>query len=178
MRVFVAIGVEEQMRNLLLHQQQRIRRASVSGKFTSVSNFHLTLEFIGEITIQDLPRIIEALAGVVSSGFNVTCDSLGKFDRAGRQIWWVGIQRNRELNQLQQSVRSQLRLHSVHTDAGTYIPHITLAREVRVPTAIAEKLIRTPITPFSFTVDRLYLMESTRHNGVLIYKSMYELLLN
>ena len=174
MRVFVAIGLDNQTRKFLVHHQNRISCVSSTGKLTQPENFHLTFEFIGEVSDRDITQIIEAMDGISSSRFTLTCDSLGKFDRAHRGLWWIHIKTHTILVDLQKNLRERLRTRGLRTDNGAYTPHITLAREVRMEAQSARSLLSTPIPPFTFPVDRIHLMQSSRRNGKLVYESIHE----
>ena len=50
MRLFIAIQLDERVKNALEHMQTALRKQRVAGNYTRAENLHLTLAFIGEYT--------------------------------------------------------------------------------------------------------------------------------
>ena len=48
MRLFIAIQLDDTIKNALTGIQAALRAARVSGNYTKIENLHLTLAFIGE----------------------------------------------------------------------------------------------------------------------------------
>ena len=48
MRLFIAVRFTPEIKELLKAAAVRLKQQSVSGNFTDLENFHLTLAFIGE----------------------------------------------------------------------------------------------------------------------------------
>ena len=59
MRLFIAIRMDETMREALLGMQAALRRQRVGGTYTKPENLHLTLAFIGEYA--DPERVLEVM---------------------------------------------------------------------------------------------------------------------
>ncbi|MCS4454542.1 hypothetical protein JQ038_07195 [Clostridium botulinum] len=49
MRVFYAVTFYEEAKEKLIEYKNIVVNNSVKGRFTNKNNFHLTLEFIGEV---------------------------------------------------------------------------------------------------------------------------------
>ena len=47
MRLFIAINLDNNIRNALAEMQESMRRQGVRGNYTKTENLHLTLTFIG-----------------------------------------------------------------------------------------------------------------------------------
>ena len=65
MRLFIAINLDDNIRDALAEMQESMRRQGVRGNYTKIENLHLTLAFIGEYGDPD--AVNEALASVPSS---------------------------------------------------------------------------------------------------------------
>ena len=61
MRLFLAILLSDEMKDALIHTQNRWYDAGVRGNYTAEENLHLTLAFIGEYP--DAEPVLEALPG-------------------------------------------------------------------------------------------------------------------
>ena len=85
MRLFIAIQLNEEMRNLLGEIQDTYRRMAVRGNYTPPENLHLTLAFIGEY---DSPEaVLDALETVSFQPFRILLDRTGCFG----DLHWAGI---------------------------------------------------------------------------------------
>ncbi len=60
MRLFLAILLSDEMKDALIHTQNRWYDAGVRGNYTAEENLHLTLAFIGEYP--DAEPVLEALS--------------------------------------------------------------------------------------------------------------------
>lgn len=49
MRVFFAVTFNQKTKEKLLEYRDVVANQSIKGRFTNPNNFHLTLEFIGEV---------------------------------------------------------------------------------------------------------------------------------
>ena len=73
MRLFVAVKLSPEAKQLVKDTQTIFRKLGVSGNYTSEENMHLTLAFIGEY--DDPDKVMEALKEVSFEPFGIT---LGK----------------------------------------------------------------------------------------------------
>lgn len=88
MRLFIAVNCSEEMKSALTDIQQLIRKQSITGNYTKLDNFHLTLAFIGEYDRPD--RASEALERVCFEAFQLSLNGIGAFG----DLWWAGISDN------------------------------------------------------------------------------------
>ncbi len=173
MRVFIAINFPTPVRRVLVKHQQTIRDAAQSGNFTHEENLHLTLVFLGEVPVGDLVRINVIVEAVACRGFSLAFDEIGRFDRKGKDIWWVGIRRNKSLLDLQAALDEAFRRAGYRLDSRPFTAHITLAREVRMSDPGDRRRLCTAIAPIETGVTRVSVMESTRVDGRLTYREVY-----
>jgi 2'-5' RNA ligase len=181
MRLFVAINFNTETRERLIALREELRSRSRSGNFSRDENLHLTLEFIGECSPKSLDKIKTVMDTVRFEPFTVTIERVGrfiykKFDYYEKctgestpqgDIWWVGLEENRLLLNLQWELSEHLREAGFEIESHKYSPHITLGREVVTdvkPWAIA---------PFGETVESIELMKSERVGGRLNYTAVY-----
>ena len=102
MRLFVAVKLSPEAKQLVKDTQTIFRKLGVSGNYTSEENMHLTLAFIGEY--DDPDKVMEALKEVSFEPFGIT---LGKTGRFG-DLWWMGVFKSDELDLLAEKVRKAL----------------------------------------------------------------------
>ena len=107
MRLFVAILFSDSVTEQLFRGLVSLRQQSIQGNFTRRENLHLTLAFLGEThQTEGAKRAIDA---IVSPAFSLSINRLGRFQRPGGDIMWVGIPGNPHLSALHQQLSSALR---------------------------------------------------------------------
>ena len=74
MRLFIAVRLNEEMKDALIDAQNQMYDAGVRGNYTSEENLHLTLAFIGEYpNPQD---VLDAMGEVSFSPFRLSAPLL------------------------------------------------------------------------------------------------------
>ena len=122
MRIFVALQPAPAFRDALASLQDRLRAASVTGRYLTPSNLHMTLAFIGM-----WPEDITELLPIVEQPFPVTLSHLGIFPKA--KVLWAGVEPSEALNSLARQVRQALTEAEIPFDRQDFNPHITLVRK-------------------------------------------------
>jgi 2'-5' RNA ligase len=95
-------------------------------QWTSPSNLHITLRFLGSQTLQSANLIAEGLASISSSSVGITLHKGGIFEDVG--VLFVGVLPVAELMELQASVDRVAILNGVPPAQYPYTPHISLGR--------------------------------------------------
>ena len=161
MRLFIAIQLNEEMRNLLGDIQDSYRRMAVRGNYTPAENLHLTLAFIGEY--DDPDKVLEALEAVSFQQFRISLDRTGCFG----DLHWAGIADSPQLENLVKQIRHALADAGIPFDKKRFRAHITFLRRATFP--------RGAKTPFpgiktaNMLVEEIALMCSTRGKHGMIY---------
>jgi 2'-5' RNA ligase len=161
MRLFIAINFNNKTRSYLLALRDELRGKSQRGNFSAPENLHLTLAFIGEVSLKNVDKIEAILETVTFSPFEAVIDRLGTFSRG--TLWWAGLHEDMPLMDLQHEVEHKLALCGFEMDGRKYHPHITLGREV------VTDMKPWAIEPFGETVGTIDLMKSERIDGKLTY---------
>ncbi|MBF8981922.1 RNA 2',3'-cyclic phosphodiesterase [Lutibacter sp. B2] len=171
MRVFIAIEFEEKIKNYLSNQQQIIKENSIKGNFTRKENFHLTLQFIGEVKREEIHILKEVIdkARSNTNGFQLFLKNIGRFERGKKSIVWVGITKNDELEELYYDLENLLEAQGYPKEDRPFKPHITLGRQVIFKEGFEEIQKKSSIEPERIIVNKISLMESTRIDGKLKY---------
>ena len=122
MRLFVAVKLSPEAKQLVKDTQTIFRKLGVSGNYTSEENMHLTLAFIGDY--DDPDKVMEALKEVSFEPFDI---KLGKTGRFG-DLWWMGVFKSDELGLLAEKVRKALGDRGIPCDPKQFKAHITFLR--------------------------------------------------
>lgn len=166
MRLFVAVKLSPEAKQLIKDTQTIFRKLGVSGNYTSEENMHLTLAFIGEY--DDPDKVMEALKEVSFEPFGIT---LGKTGRFG-DLWWMGVYQSGELGLLAEKVRKALGDRGIPYDPKQFKAHITfLRRAVYKGTEPGE----IPAEPVKMPVESFSLFRSERGRYGMIYTEIGKL---
>ena len=126
MRLFIALDLPWRLR-------ERLALMAGSGipgaRWVSPENYHLTLRFIGETQAHRAEDIDLALSAIRARGFSLTLSGVGTFTKGGRvTALWVGVERNPQLDHLQNKIETALQRAGVDPERRRFTPHVTLAR--------------------------------------------------
>lgn len=133
MRTFIALELGETLTRRLESERARLSRAAPGARWVRQDSLHLTLAFLGEVPDALIPRINEALVGLVADHRPHLLQvrgggTFGPLDSP--KVLWVGIGGEDQvaLETLQRALVKRLAPLGVAPDHARFSPHITLAR--------------------------------------------------
>ena len=147
MRLFIAINLNEEMKDALIDIRDTMRTYGIRGKDTPPENMHLTLAFIGEY--DDPERVKEVVESIEIRPFEMKLKGIGAF----RDLWWVGTENSAPLMAISRRLRRALAEADIPFDKKKFSP-ITENGGV------------------SMTVDHISLMRSDRGKCGMIYTEL------
>ena len=160
MRLFIAVQLDQGLKNAILDAMQDMKTAGVRGRFVSADNLHLTLAFIGET--DRVKEIKEAVRSISFDPFEIEASGIGAF----RDLLWVGLSESRKLTALAYAVRDELDARGIGHDGKRFLPHITIVRD----SSRFEGQIQAP--EGKTTVRKISLMRSDVINGKRVYTEL------
>ena len=175
MRLFIAIQLNDEIKDALEAMQDYMRSRGVKGNYTKRDNLHLTLAFIGEF--DDPQKVLEAIERAKLRPFDITLSGTGSF----RSLWWAGMDGGMALRSFAGRLRRELDSAGIPYDRKKFSPHITLIRRPECRGTDTEKDILTALSDISDTKDigdtkktgmtvcRASLMRSDRGEHGMIY---------
>jgi 2'-5' RNA ligase len=127
MRLFVALDIEEPIRDRIAQFRDEMRTLAHGVRWVGPETFHITLQFLGES--QKLDEIKTALAPVRAAPVTLSFGGAGFFPNPNRaRVFWVGIQSDEKLQNLANAIATALRPLGFAREQEKYHPHLTLAR--------------------------------------------------
>lgn len=175
MRLFIGIDLPGEIKQTLLEFQSELRHHGVDGLWKSEENFHITLEFLGELDYNALPIITETLSkGVCKhTHFRLNIGGLGAFPSFKRpHTLWTGVGGSlSELDQLRDEIHVELTRNGFILEDRKFKPHITLASR--------PKLCNIDLSVFhtkklvEFIVKEVVLFESRAIGGKRTYMNLF-----
>lgn len=153
LRLFFALWPDVGTRTALMQLQDDMR-----GRVIPYDNLHLTLVFLGQQPTALLPSLKDLLTHIPAATLMLTIDQLGYFPR--KRIAWAGMHAiPHTLLALHRSLMAGLLRAGVQLrEEQDFKPHITLAREARLPVDMV-------FTPIAWQVGELALVQSTTETG-------------
>src|SRR6266567_3936193 len=129
MRLFVAIDLPPDVKQLLADEQQRIARRLTSIRFVKPAQMHLTLVFLGGVADAHVPAVTAAInADIALPPFDLVFGGAGVFPpRGAPRAFWIGIAKgDSDLVALHQIVSNRVSSLGLPLDTRPYSPHLTL----------------------------------------------------
>lgn len=166
MRLFIAINLNDEMKDALMDIQDTMRTYGVRGKETPHENMHLTLAFIGEY--DDPERVKEIVESIEIRPFEISLSGIGAFG----DLWWVGTDNSAPLMAVSRRLRRALAEAGIPFDRKKFSPHITIIR--RASGALSKEAAGeiTDVIAASMTVDHISLMRSDRGKYGMVYTEL------
>lgn len=164
MRCFIAIDVPEEVKSVLVEIQKRFKEFDYS--FTPKETLHLTIRFLGEISLAAVKTVEEHLSLVKHARFTCTLTEIDAFpSREHARVLWVGLEKTKEMEELKRQIDALVEHDVKNEDTPSFIPHITIGRSEYAPDIRHTKV---DIPRLSWTVDSFVLKESiVRPNGAV-----------
>ena len=132
-RSFIAIHLPPDVRAELTSLEDKLKaRRHPFVKWVDPKSMHLTLKFLGDVTVDSIPQIVEAMAGVAKahSPFDLQVAGTGAFPNWQRpQVVWVGVGgESDKLNDLHRNLESALSPMGFTPEPRSFSAHLTLGR--------------------------------------------------
>jgi 2'-5' RNA ligase len=132
-RTFIAVDINQAIRDRLLALQETLARATADVKWVEPENLHVTLLFLGEVGERDLLDVCRIVAEQTAQqpAFSMTVETVGCFPNARRpRTLWVGVgEGTQELCALHDCLETPLLDQGCYRrEERKYTPHITLGR--------------------------------------------------
>ena len=130
MRLFVALDLDETVRERIATLLRQLEPAARQVKWVKPQSLHLTLKFIGEQPEDKLPALVEAISALPSPGpVELSFRGLGCFpDERHPRVFWVGVLAPPALGQLAAGVEQALAPLGIAPEQRSFSPHLTLGR--------------------------------------------------
>lgn len=136
MRLFIGIDLPKELKQALLNFQHELKGLGLQGAWKSPDNFHLTLEFLGELNCSAVTKLNEIIRSVVKNypPFSLKLGGLGAFPSLKRpHTLWTSLMGDfSELNGLRAELHTQLRQNEFQLEERSFKPHITLASRPQI----------------------------------------------
>lgn len=129
MRIFVALDIEEAIRERIQRFLEGVRGFAPDARWVRPESLHVTLKFIGEKPAEAVEEIKHALSAIEARGMEITFRGYGFFPTPkAPRVFWVGIESGTRLAALATAVDTATAALGVPKEEHRFSPHLTLAR--------------------------------------------------
>ena len=130
MRLFIAIEVDEGVRERLVEAQRQLAKAPCKVKWVEPQNLHLTLKFLGEVPDHQVRAIADAMTRAARDArpFEMKVAGLGTFPPKGvPRVVWAGVEAM-QVRPLHRRLEAALEALGHEREKRAFHPHLTLGR--------------------------------------------------
>jgi 2'-5' RNA ligase len=134
LRLFLAIPMPEAVRNEITGVQQEMRQlvSRDAVRWTKPEQFHLTLRFLGDVPVERVAALQEAVNAVCrgSPALRLRAQGTGFFPNArSPRVIWAGVNDGEgHLVDLQKKIEAVVRLFTKESGTERFAGHVTVGR--------------------------------------------------
>lgn len=165
MRLFYALTLSQREQESLQRQQRALMMGMEHGEPTPRENLHMTLQFLGEISEKELPRLrgIMERCAELEHPFSMNLCRYGFFFGRGEEKLWYTTGCCPGAVRLAENLKRHLEYAGFPVEQREFVPHITLIRRG----ILREKFFSPEPEPVPVVTDQIVLLESRqRGDGV------------
>jgi RNA 2',3'-cyclic 3'-phosphodiesterase len=169
MRVFIAYVIDDHNKTKLGEIQQKLREIYPNGRFKPPQNMHMTLKFIGDVSVDQFESLTLEVDSVIHhhQSLNVVLNQLGCFGNAIRNhTLWIGCQSDPAMINLSEQLAKCAFAANIPISNTPFVPHITLAQHGTLRESLPQ------IEPLNVTLDQVCIFLSSRIEGELVYQPL------
>lgn len=172
-RSFISIEIDENTKKQLAEISKKFH--FIKGiKWVEPNNYHITLNFLGEIQKNLVCKISEILDDVSQRypTFDIELTDFGFFPNQRRpKVFWIGIKNSEIIINIKKDLDELLKKNNIVFDEKPFKPHLTLGRfKEEINTIVIPENIKFNIT---FEVKSIHLMQSILLKQGPIYNVIY-----
>ncbi len=170
-RAFIAIDLSPEIEKRLeeLLKSYRAQLPDTPVRWVPAANIHLTLKFLGDVSLANLNLLTEMIQGEVSTHhqFDISVGGSGAFPNTRQpRVVWVGVEAPPELASIQNGIELATARLGYAREERAFSPHLTLGRVSRNATSQDVKVISKALE-----TTRVGFLGATCVEKVFLYRS-------
>jgi len=131
-RIFLAFELPMEIKSIVTRVSEELRKSTFNLKWIKVDNIHLTVVFMGNIKMDDIPAIGDKIQKVCLKygSFNILLNGMGCFpNRRNPRVLWLGLDGDLErISHFRDALQKHLIPFGVKQEKRRFKPHLTLGR--------------------------------------------------
>jgi 2'-5' RNA ligase len=183
-RAFIAIDLSQDIQNRLddVVNKYKSQLTQIPIRWVAASNIHLTLKFLGDLSLSNLNILTDMIQTEISSHhqFDISVGGSGAFPNIRQpRIVWVGVEAPLELTAIQNGIETTTGRLGYAREERAFSPHLTLGRVSRNATsqdvkAISKALESTKVGFLGATcVEKVHLYRSDLQPTGAVYTQIF-----
>ena len=163
-RLFIGIPAGREIKPILFDIQSSMGHKPGQIRWVPPKNIHMTLFFLGNVCLDDIPKLTEVLENLVDlNHFRASIEKTGVFpSNQNPKIFWLGVGRGRrKMISLHEKVKKAVSLFKEGKKEENFIPHISIGR-------VARSYGKIDVLPF---LEYVYSPRELDVNSVALYES-------
>ncbi len=183
-RAFIAVDLADEVLARLAQVIDRLRReiGEQTVRWVPPENIHLTLKFLGDVSVKNLPLVQDALRQEVAGrrAFALSAGGLGAFPKLSRpRVLWVGVEAPDELFSLQRNIEMHMERLGYAREGRPFAAHLTLGRVARSAGAADVRRVAQAVQEHKLgfvgvsQVEAVHLFRSDLRPGGAVYTRLF-----
>jgi RNA 2',3'-cyclic 3'-phosphodiesterase len=131
-RAFIAIELPAEIKVKLTQLEEQLKSSRLNAKWVTPESIHLTLKFLGNISVDSIPNVQEIMeeASLSVAPFQIGMSGVGVFPSPQRaQVIWAGLNGDLDkLLELQKLIDTGLSRLGFVPESRPFTGHLTVAR--------------------------------------------------
>lgn len=168
-RIFIAIPIPKDIQKNITKWCDKDREVLSFRRWTYIEDYHITVQFLGDTSVEQLKPIEQGLQKNVSQlkFFDLEAKGIGTFGKVAEpRVLWTGVHGDiAELNNLHNNVIRATSALGFIAEDRPYHPHITLARKYKGDQKFNPEFCRTQVSFGSWSVDRIVVYRTNLGNA-------------
>lgn len=133
LRAFIAVEIPSSIQRAIQDSTASLRKILGDNlvRWVPPQNIHLTLKFLGDISISNLDLIKQMLITEAAQHprFEMQAEGIGSFPNSRRpRVIWIGLHAPAALESLQRGIESASARLGYSADGKSFSPHLTIGR--------------------------------------------------
>jgi 2'-5' RNA ligase len=129
MRLFLALDIDDPIRERITRFVDEVHNFSSDARWVKLESLHVTLKFIGEQPDDAVEKIKQALTDVSAAATEIKFHGYGFFPTPkSARVFWIGMESGRQLVQLAAAIDEKMANLGIKKEDRAFSPHLTLAR--------------------------------------------------
>jgi 2'-5' RNA ligase len=183
-RAFIAIDLSKEIQYRLddVLEKFKTQLVNVPVRWVAVINIHLTLKFLGDVSLSNLHLLTDMIQAEVSNHhqFDISVGGAGAFPKNRQpRVIWVGVEAPQELIAIQNGIETATSRLGYAREERAFSPHLTLGRISRNATSqdmktISQSLENTRVGFLGATcVEKIHLYRSDLQPTGAVYTKIF-----
>lgn len=181
-RCFLALPLPESISLELYQNTKKIFLDIPKFRLVSVRNYHVTLQFFGDITLSAIEDIQKNISKIKFDDINVKLSNTGFFPNVqSPKVFWIGFKdKKKRVDNLYETIQGRLKEVDFNKEKRLFIPHLTIARLQKINLRTVKKLQKSVlkfnqiISNFpTFNLDKLVLYKSVLTSKGSVYTPLH-----